>query len=46
MLVRKRPKRVYPLLINEKGELASTDMEKAEVLSEFFASVFTGTQAS
>ena len=35
-----------PPLINEKGEVASKDMEKAEVLSEFFASVFTGTQAS
>ena len=33
-------------LINEKGELATTDMEKAEVLNEFFASVFTGSQDS
>jgi len=30
-----------PLLINEKRELASTDMEKDEVLNKFFASVFT-----
>ena len=29
------------LLINEKRELASTDMEKDEVLNKFFASVFT-----
>ena len=33
-------------LINERGELTSTGMEKAEVLSIFFASVFTATQAS
>ena len=33
-------------LINEKGKLATTDMEKAEVLNEFFASVFTVSQAS
>ena len=28
------------------GELASSDIEKAEVLNECFASVFTGDQAS
>ena len=33
-------------LVNEKGELAMTDMEKAEVLNEFFALVFTGSQDS
>ena len=33
-------------LVNVKGELASTDEEKAEVLNEFFASVFTGSQDS
>jgi len=31
-------------MINEKGELASTDMEKAEVLNAFFSLVFTGSQ--
>lgn len=45
-LIRKeRPVRVYPP-INEKGEQVTKDLEKAEVLSEFFASVFTGSQAS
>lgn len=33
-------------LINEKGKLASSDMEKAEVLIEFFALVFMSSQAS
>jgi len=28
-----------PILINEKGELASTDMEKAEVLNRLITSV-------
>jgi len=36
---------VHPL-INEMGELASTDMEKADVLKEFFPSVFTGSQVN
>ena len=31
-----------PPLVSVKGELASTDEEKAEVLNESFASVFTG----
>ena len=35
-----------PPLVNVKGELASTDEEKAEVLSEFFALVFTSSQDS
>jgi len=35
-----------PPLVNEKGEPATTDMEKAEILNEFFASVFTGSQDS
>ena len=42
---RDRPKSVSPL-INEKGELATTDIEKAEILSEFFALVFTDNQGS
>lgn len=33
-------------LLNEKGELTVTDMGKADVLNEFFASVFTGSQNS
>ena len=43
---KRKTKEIIPPLVNEKGELATTDMEKAEVLSEFFASVFTGSQAS
>ena len=35
-----------PSLVNLKGELASIDEEKAEVLNEFFASVFIGGQDS
>lgn len=34
------------LLINEKGEMETTDIKKAEVLRKFFVSVFTGRQAS
>lgn len=34
------------LVINENGELASKDMEKAELLTVFLASVFTGRQVS
>ena len=33
-------------LINEKGELASTDLKKTEVLSEFFDLESTSSQAS
>ena len=35
-----------PPLASVKGELASTGGEKAEVLNEFFALVFTGSQDS
>ena len=35
-----------PSLVNLKGEVALTDEEKAEVLNEFFALVFTGGQDS
>lgn len=36
---------IFPL-INKTRELASSDMEKAEVLSKCFASAFTGGQVS
>ncbi|KFZ51818.1 hypothetical protein N338_12594, partial [Podiceps cristatus] len=39
-------KESVPPLVNEKGELAVIDVEKAEVLNEFFASVFSGSQDS
>jgi len=41
---KRQAKESIPPLINEKGELATTSMEEAEVLNEFFASVFTGSQ--
>jgi len=43
---KRQAKTGVPSLVNLKGELASTDKEKAEVLNEFFASVFTGDQDS
>lgn len=43
---KRKAKENVPLLINEKGELAATDMEKAEVLNSFFPLVFTGHQPS
>lgn len=39
---RRQAKESVPPLINETGELASSDMEKAEVLNKCFVSVFTG----
>lgn len=36
---------MYPL-INEKGELASSEMKKAEVPNEFFVLVFMASQVS
>ena len=39
-------KESVPPLMKCNGELASSDTEKAEVLNEYFASVFTGGQAS
>lgn len=35
---------LYTPLINVKGELASVDMEKAEVFNKFFASVLSDSQ--
>ena len=43
---KRQAKASVPPLVNVKGELASTDEEKAEVLNEFFTSVFTGSQDS
>jgi len=42
---RRQAKKSVSPLINEGGEQASSDMEKAEVLNKFFALVFTGVQA-
>lgn len=42
---RKAKESVLPLIYKD-GELVTTDMEKAEVISEFFPSVFIGSQAS
>lgn len=41
---RRRAKESVPPQMKGNGELASSDTEKAEVLSECFASVFTGGQ--
>ena len=43
---RRRAKESVPPLMKGNRELASSDIEKAEVLNECFASVFTGGQAS
>jgi len=43
---KRQAKASVPPLENVKAELASTDMEKAEVLNDFFASDFTGSQDS
>ena len=42
----RRAKESVTLLINERGDLATTEMEKAEVVNKFFATVFTGSRAS
>lgn len=39
-------KKSVPHLINEMGEMTAMNMEKAEVLCKFFASVFTDSQIS
>ena len=43
---RRQTKKSVPPLMKGNGELASSDIEEAEVLSECLASVFTGGQAS
>lgn len=43
---KKQAKEIISSLINEMGELATTDKEKAELLSEFVALVFIGSQDS
>ena len=43
---RRQAKESVPPLMKGNGELASSDIGKAEVLNECFASVFTGGQAS
>ena len=43
---RRQAKESVPPLMKGNGELASSDIEKAEVLSERFASVFMSGQAS
>ena len=43
---RRQAKESVSPLMKGDGELASSDIEKTEVLNECFASVFTGGQAS
>ncbi|KFQ62135.1 hypothetical protein N334_11299, partial [Pelecanus crispus] len=43
---KRKVKESVPPLMNKKGNLVSTDEEKAEVLNNFFASVFTGNLSS
>jgi len=42
---KRKAKESVPSLMDEKGELAMRDMEKAEGLSTVFASVFSANQA-
>ena len=41
---KRHAKEAVPPLINEKGELSSTDVVKAEVFNKFYASVFTDSE--
>ena len=43
---KRQAKASVPPLVNGKGDQALTDEEKAEVLNEFFALIFTGSQDS
>ena len=43
---KRQAKEIIPPLINEKEELAYSDMEKAKVLNELFAFIFITSQAS
>ena len=43
---KRKTKECIPFLLNKRGELATADMEKAEVFNEFFASVLSGSQDS
>ena len=43
---KRKAKESVPPLMDEKGELVMTDMEKAEGLSNVFSSVFPASQAS
>ena len=43
---KRQAKESIPPLVNKKGEFVITDTDKAEVLNEFFASVFTSSKDS
>lgn len=43
---KRKTKDSVPSLINDQRELATTDMENAQILNQFFASDFTEYQAS
>jgi len=40
---KKKVEKVYPPLMNTTGKLVAVDEEKAELLNNIFASVFTGS---